>query len=202
MKVGDPADPAGLGAVISTAHRDKVEAYIDLALGAAMWPLAGPTNFGEPFSNGAFLEPTVITDWRSISNRHRRDIWPGGERSSIQRRGGGHRAGQRGEQAGRQRVDRGLESRSSSGRQADVGMSGSTHGSCATSACRSEASRLRCGPRGRPPQPRIFSEANVCVRLNSGRGQPIQKTAGGTQAAAILLVPSEGQVFFALVTAT
>ena len=64
MKVGDPADPeVSLGAVISTAHRDKVEAYIDLARSEGGHVATGGArpNLGEPFSNGAFLEPTVIT---------------------------------------------------------------------------------------------------------------------------------------------
>ncbi|MEC9391582.1 MAG: aldehyde dehydrogenase [Myxococcota bacterium] len=64
MKVGDPADPeVSLGAVISAEHRDKVEAYIDLARseGGHVATGGGRPNLGEPFSNGAFLEPTVIT---------------------------------------------------------------------------------------------------------------------------------------------
>lgn len=64
MKVGDPADPeVSLGAVISTAHRDKVESYIDLAKSEGGRVETGGVrpDLGPPFEAGAFLEPTVIT---------------------------------------------------------------------------------------------------------------------------------------------
>ena len=64
MKLGSPSDPATeLGALISLAHRDKVEGYLALAreeggviaCGGAR-PLLLP-----PHDTGAFLEPAVIT---------------------------------------------------------------------------------------------------------------------------------------------
>ncbi len=58
MQVGDPTDPdTKLGALISEAHREKVESYIDIArkegtvTGGARLP-----------GSGAFLSPAVITD--------------------------------------------------------------------------------------------------------------------------------------------
>lgn len=64
MKVGDPSDPTvSMGAVISTAHRDKVESYIALAKSEGGTVATGGVRpqLGEPFDAGAFLRPTVIT---------------------------------------------------------------------------------------------------------------------------------------------
>ncbi len=64
MKVGDPADPeVSLGAVISTAHRDKVESYIALAQeeGGTIATGGVRPELEAPLSSGAFLRPTVIT---------------------------------------------------------------------------------------------------------------------------------------------
>jgi len=64
MKVGDPADPdSNLGALISTAHRDKVEGYIALAKEEGGTIATGGTRpaLGSPLDSGAFLRPTVIT---------------------------------------------------------------------------------------------------------------------------------------------
>lgn len=64
ITVGDPADPSiGMGAVISTEHREKVESYIALARGEGGSVATGGVRpeLGEPFDSGAFLRPTVIT---------------------------------------------------------------------------------------------------------------------------------------------
>ena len=63
MRVGDPRDPhSDQGALISTAHRDKVEHYLELARHEGGTVLCGgerPT-LASPFDGGAFLTPAVI----------------------------------------------------------------------------------------------------------------------------------------------
>ncbi|MES2155160.1 MAG: aldehyde dehydrogenase [bacterium] len=64
MKVGDPADPAtDLGSLVSKEHRAKVEAYITIAKAdGGRIPLGGSRpKLPTPFSDGAFLEPTIVT---------------------------------------------------------------------------------------------------------------------------------------------
>ena len=64
MKVGDPnAEDTELGALISLAHREKVEGYIKLARkeGGTVYGGERPA-LGEKFTNGAWLSPAVITD--------------------------------------------------------------------------------------------------------------------------------------------
>ncbi|MBR56751.1 MAG: 2-hydroxymuconic semialdehyde dehydrogenase [Myxococcales bacterium] len=65
LTVGDPtAASTNIGAVISQAHRDKVEQYVAVAREEGGTVVAGgkrPTLNG-PFADGAFFEPTVITD--------------------------------------------------------------------------------------------------------------------------------------------
>jgi aminomuconate-semialdehyde/2-hydroxymuconate-6-semialdehyde dehydrogenase len=63
MRVGDPSDPdVDLGALVSAAHRDKVESYLALARdeGGTVFggerPRLTPANQG-----GAFLRPAVVT---------------------------------------------------------------------------------------------------------------------------------------------
>jgi aminomuconate-semialdehyde/2-hydroxymuconate-6-semialdehyde dehydrogenase len=63
MRVGDPAAPATeLGALVSHAHRDKVEGYLELAReeGGAVHGGTRP-DLPTPFDRGAFLEPAVVT---------------------------------------------------------------------------------------------------------------------------------------------
>ncbi len=63
MVVGDPAGAnTELGALISHAHRDKVEGYIQLAQQEGGTLLAGGSrpSLPSPFSGGAFLRPTLI----------------------------------------------------------------------------------------------------------------------------------------------
>jgi len=63
MKVGDPADPdTDMGAVISLAHRDKVESYLTLATEEGGTILTGGTRpaLAAPLDRGAFITPAVI----------------------------------------------------------------------------------------------------------------------------------------------
>ncbi len=63
MKVGDPADPdTDMGAVISLAHRDKVEQYLTLASEEGGTVLTGGTRpeLPAPLDRGAFITPAVI----------------------------------------------------------------------------------------------------------------------------------------------
>lgn len=65
LRLGDPLDPASeLGALISAAHRDKVESYIALAReegGTIECGGGRPAALPERCRNGFYLEPTVIT---------------------------------------------------------------------------------------------------------------------------------------------
>ena len=63
FRVGDPQDEAtDLGALISHAHRDKVESYLALARADGGMVLGGerPTLAGE-LAKGAFLRPAIVT---------------------------------------------------------------------------------------------------------------------------------------------
>jgi len=65
MKVGNPSsDDSDLGALVSFAHRDKVESYIHLAQREGGEILCGGDrpNLESPFDMGAFLRPTVISN--------------------------------------------------------------------------------------------------------------------------------------------
>ena len=63
LKVGDPRDPSvGLGALISHAHRDKVESYLKLAREEGGTIRCGGERIDGP---GAFLTPAVITGLKS-----------------------------------------------------------------------------------------------------------------------------------------
>jgi aminomuconate-semialdehyde/2-hydroxymuconate-6-semialdehyde dehydrogenase len=64
MQVGDPADGnVDMGSLVSSAHRDKVEAYIALARdeGGVITTGGSRPDLPSPFSDGAFLRPTVIS---------------------------------------------------------------------------------------------------------------------------------------------
>ena len=64
MKMGDPSQPeTDVGALVSLAHREKVEGYISLGREEGGTILAGGQrpDLGEALAGGAFLEPTVIT---------------------------------------------------------------------------------------------------------------------------------------------
>ncbi len=63
LRVGDPRDPAtDVGALISAAHRTKVEGYLELARKEGGTVLCGGRrpSLAAPFDQGYFLEPAVI----------------------------------------------------------------------------------------------------------------------------------------------
>jgi len=66
LKIGDPSDAAtDQGALISSAHRDKVAGYVALARQEGGTVLCGggpPASLPERCRGGFFYEPTVITD--------------------------------------------------------------------------------------------------------------------------------------------
>ncbi len=64
LKVGDPRDPdTQVGALISLAHRDKVEGYLRLAVEEGGTVRCGGERpvLADAFAGGAFLTPAVIT---------------------------------------------------------------------------------------------------------------------------------------------
>ncbi|HUR62698.1 MAG TPA: aldehyde dehydrogenase [Candidatus Thermoplasmatota archaeon] len=64
MRIGDPAEEATqLGALITAAHREKVEGYVALARREGGQVLCGGERpaLAAPLDKGAFLQPTVIT---------------------------------------------------------------------------------------------------------------------------------------------
>jgi aminomuconate-semialdehyde/2-hydroxymuconate-6-semialdehyde dehydrogenase len=63
MKTGDPRDPASdLGALVSHAHRDKVEGYLQLAREEGGTVLCGGERpkLAAPLDRGAFLTPAIV----------------------------------------------------------------------------------------------------------------------------------------------
>ena len=62
LRVGDPRDPeTQVGALISAAHREKVEGYLALAREEGGQIRCGGDRPGGPLAGGAFLQPAVIT---------------------------------------------------------------------------------------------------------------------------------------------
>ena len=78
MKVGDPSsEDSDLGALVSFAHKDKVESYIHLAEREGGKILCGgksPT-LPSPFDKGAFLEPTIVSDLSHMSRTATEEIF-------------------------------------------------------------------------------------------------------------------------------
>jgi aminomuconate-semialdehyde/2-hydroxymuconate-6-semialdehyde dehydrogenase len=71
LTVGDPRDPATrVGALISPAHRDKIEGYIELAREEGGQILCGGErpSLGTPLNGGCFLTPAVV-DGLAIDSR-------------------------------------------------------------------------------------------------------------------------------------
>jgi aminomuconate-semialdehyde/2-hydroxymuconate-6-semialdehyde dehydrogenase len=61
LKVGNPFDDVNMGAVVSEAHRDKIESYIQIANEEGGKVLTGGNRVSvKGFENGYYLEPTVI----------------------------------------------------------------------------------------------------------------------------------------------
>ena len=78
MKVGDPSSKdSDLGALVSFAHRDKVESYIHLAEREGGKILCGgkSPNLSSPFDKGAFLEPTVVSELSHLSRTATEEIF-------------------------------------------------------------------------------------------------------------------------------
>ena len=78
MKVGDPSlEDSDLGALVSFAHRDKVESYIHLAQREGGEVLCGgkSPNLSSPFDKGAFLEPTVVSNLSHMSRTATEEIF-------------------------------------------------------------------------------------------------------------------------------
>jgi len=78
MKIGDPSlDDSDLGALVSLAHRDKVESYIHLAQREGGKILCGGKipNLSSPFDKGAFLEPTVVSGLSHMSRTATEEIF-------------------------------------------------------------------------------------------------------------------------------
>ncbi|MEC9466799.1 MAG: aldehyde dehydrogenase [Myxococcota bacterium] len=78
MQVGDPSHPdTDLGALVSLAHREKVEGYIALGLEEGGTILAGGQrpDLGEDFSAGAFLQPTLIAGLEPSSRTATEEIF-------------------------------------------------------------------------------------------------------------------------------
>lgn len=65
LQVGDPASPSTfMGALVSDPHMAKVKSYVELAKSEGCKVLTGdePFALAEPFTNGYFLRPAVITN--------------------------------------------------------------------------------------------------------------------------------------------
>jgi len=79
LVVGDPIDAAtGIGAVVSAAHRDKIESYIALARAEGGTILTGggrPASLPDRCREGFFLEPTVITGLPMSSRVNQEEIF-------------------------------------------------------------------------------------------------------------------------------
>lgn len=78
MRVGDPADPqTAMGSLISLAHREKVEGFLELARGegATVRCGGGRPELDAPFAQGAFVEPTVLTGLDTASRTATEEIF-------------------------------------------------------------------------------------------------------------------------------
>lgn len=77
-RIGPPEDPATeLGALVSLAHRDKVEGYVQLARDEGGTIATGgrrPTQ-PAPWDQGAFFEPTVITGLAATCRTSQEEIF-------------------------------------------------------------------------------------------------------------------------------
>ena len=78
MKIGDPSsDDSELGALVSFAHRDKVESYIHLAQREGGEILCGgkSPDLDSPYDKGAFLEPTIVSGLSHLSRTATEEIF-------------------------------------------------------------------------------------------------------------------------------
>lgn len=78
LRMGDPADPATeVGALISPAHRDKVERYVALARAEGGTIACGGArpDLGARFANGNFLAPVVVSGLASTARAATEEIF-------------------------------------------------------------------------------------------------------------------------------
>jgi aminomuconate-semialdehyde/2-hydroxymuconate-6-semialdehyde dehydrogenase len=78
LRLGDPADPTTeVGALISSAHREKVERYVALARSEGGTIACGGTrpDLGARFANGNFLAPVVVTGLPSTARTATEEIF-------------------------------------------------------------------------------------------------------------------------------
>ena len=77
LKVGDPKQDVNLGAVVSKPHMEKVLSYVELAKEEGGTVLAGGkrANIGGEFSEGYFLEPTVIEGLQCTCRTNQEEIF-------------------------------------------------------------------------------------------------------------------------------
>jgi aminomuconate-semialdehyde/2-hydroxymuconate-6-semialdehyde dehydrogenase len=78
MKIGDPSsEDSELGALVSFAHRDKVESYIHLAQREGGEILCGgkSPDLESPYDKGAFLEPTIVSGLSHLSRTATEEIF-------------------------------------------------------------------------------------------------------------------------------
>ena len=78
MKIGDPSSAESeLGALVSFAHRDKVESYIHLAQREGGEILCGgkSPDLDSPYDKGAFLEPTIVSGLSHLSRTATEEIF-------------------------------------------------------------------------------------------------------------------------------
>jgi aminomuconate-semialdehyde/2-hydroxymuconate-6-semialdehyde dehydrogenase len=76
--IGDPSDPATrIGALISSAHREKVELYLRFAIedGGRIRTGGDRPQLKAPFDKGYFLRPAVITDLAPTSRCSQEEIF-------------------------------------------------------------------------------------------------------------------------------
>ncbi len=78
LRMGDPSDPTTeVGALISSAHREKVERYVSLARAEGGTIACGGTrpDLGARFANGNFLAPIVVTGLASTARTATEEIF-------------------------------------------------------------------------------------------------------------------------------
>ncbi len=97
IRVGDGFDPATeMGPIISPAHRERVEAYIETGSNEGARLLCGGERLGGALAEGNFVAPTIFDDTSpNDADRPRRDFRPRFSRPNVQRRSRGAQAGQR-----------------------------------------------------------------------------------------------------------
>lgn len=78
LKIGDPKDPATfMGPLVSSEHRAKIEGFLNLAREekVVFVTSGGRPDLPAPFSNGYFLEPTILTGVAHSSRLQQEEIF-------------------------------------------------------------------------------------------------------------------------------